>query len=76
MPKPLINMIPSDEEIGDDSRDQSNKNMVLNPTFKPGFSQTPHLLTQAALNDLIRDFNLSKKQAELLSSRIKILNIR
>lgn len=35
----------------------------------------PHLLTQGDLNDLVRDLNLSKKQAELLGSRLKGWNL-
>ena len=35
----------------------------------------PHLLTQAALNDLIRDLDLSKDKSELLASRLKQRNL-
>jgi len=35
----------------------------------------PHLLTQGELNIIIRDLNLSKKQAELLGSRLKGWNL-
>ena len=35
----------------------------------------PHLLTQGELNDLVRDLKLSKKQAELLGSRLRGLNL-
>jgi hypothetical protein len=31
----------------------------------------PHLVAQSELNDLVRDLNLSKAQAELLGSRLK-----
>jgi len=34
-------------------------------------SNEPHLLIQGDLNDIVRDLNLSKKQAELLGSRLK-----
>ena len=35
----------------------------------------PHLLTQGELNDLVRGFKLSKKQAELLGSRLRGWNL-
>lgn len=34
-------------------------------------SSEPHLLDQGDLNDLVRDLNLSKQQAELLGSQLK-----
>ena len=38
-------------------------------------SSEPHLLTQGDLNDTVRQFNLFKKQAELLGSRLKGSNL-
>ena len=38
-------------------------------------SNEPHLLTQGGQNDIVRDLNLSKKQAELLGSRLKGWNL-
>lgn len=38
-------------------------------------SSTPHLLTQADLNDLVRDVGLSKQKAELLGSRLQEYNL-
>ena len=38
-------------------------------------SKEPHLLTQGDLNDIVRNLNLSKKQAELLGSRLKGWNL-
>jgi len=38
-------------------------------------SNEPHLLTQGDLNDVVRALNLSKKQAELLGSRLKAWNL-
>ena len=59
--------MPSDEVVG-----QSNKNMDCDPTF-PGASsfKEPHLPIQGDLNDIVRDLNLSYKQAEILGSRLK-----
>jgi len=38
-------------------------------------SNEPHLLAHGDLNDIVHDLNLSKKQAELLSSRLKGWNL-
>ena len=35
----------------------------------------PHVLNQSDLNDLVRDFNLSKLKAEILGSRLKQWNL-
>ncbi|EFA13536.1 hypothetical protein TcasGA2_TC005054 [Tribolium castaneum] len=40
-----------------------------------GPSSKPVLFTQAALNDLIRDLDLSKERSELLASRLKERNL-
>ena len=40
-----------------------------------GFGGIPQLLTQAYLNDLVRDLDLPKKSAELLTSRLKDRNL-
>jgi len=45
--------------------------MDCDPTFAGAYSsKEPHLLTQGDLNEIVRDLNLSKKQAELLGSRL------
>jgi len=50
--------------------------MDCDPTFAGASSSNePHLLTQGNLNVIVRDLNLSKKQAELLVSRLKGWNI-
>ena len=57
----------SDEDVG-----QANNNTDCDPTFAGACSSNePHLLTQADLNDIVRDLNLSKKETELLGSRLK-----
>ena len=49
----------SDEDVG-----QANNNMDRDPTLAGACSSNePHLLTQGDLNDIVRDLNLSKKQA-------------
>jgi hypothetical protein len=46
------------------------------PTFEAScFSLEHHLWTWGDLNDLLRDLNLSEKQAELLGSRLKGWNL-
>ena len=40
-----------------------------------GFGGIPQLLTQADLNDLVRDLDLPKKSAELLACRLKDKNL-
>jgi len=50
--------------------------MDCDPTFAGACSSNePHLLTQGDLNDIVCDLNLSKKHAELLSSRLKGWNL-
>ena len=73
MPKPPTNTTPesTDEDVG-----QANNNMDFDPTFAGATSSNePHLLTQGDLNDIVRDLNLSKKQAEILGSRLKGWNL-
>jgi len=63
--------IDSNYDVG-----QANNNMDCDPTFAGTCSSNqPHLLTQGALKDIVRDLNLSKKQAELLGSRLNGWNL-
>jgi len=69
------NMMLNDSESSDEDAGQANNNMDCGPTFAGACSSNePHLLTQGDLND-VRDLNLSKKQAELLHSRLKGWNL-
>ena len=62
----------SDIESSGEGIGQANNKMDCNPTFAGASSSSePHLLTQGGLNDIVRDLNLSKKQPELLGSRLK-----
>ena len=55
----------SDEDVG------QAKNMDCDPPFAGACSSDePHLLTQGDLNDIVRDLNMLKKQAELLGSSL------
>jgi len=69
--KPPVNPTFSDEN-SDSDEDQGQcvgDNSDCDPTFKASCPPSePHLLTQGNLNDLARDLNFSKKQAELLGS--------
>jgi hypothetical protein len=59
-------MTLSDSESSDEDLGQSNKNVDCDLTFAGASSSNePHLLTQGDLNGIVRDLNLSKKQAEL-----------
>ena len=76
VPKPPTNMMLSDCESSDEDVGQANNIMECDPTFVGASSSNePHLLTQGDLNDIVRDLNLSKKQAELLGSRLKGWNL-
>jgi len=76
VPKPPTNMtlsksVSSDEDVG-----QANNNKDYDPTFAEACSSNePHLLTQGDLNNIVHNLNLSKKQAELLRSRLKGWNL-
>jgi hypothetical protein len=62
----------SDSESSDEDVGQAASNMDCDPTFAGATSSNePHLLTQMDPNDIVRDFNLSKKQVEILGSRLK-----
>lgn len=50
------------------------KDDIEDPDFG-GTSTEPYRINQFDLNDLIRDLNLSKNQAELLASRLKGWNL-
>jgi len=69
-------MTLSDSESSDEDVGKDNNNMDCDPTCARAYSSNePHQLTQGDMNDIIRDLNLSKKQAKLLSSRLKGWNL-
>ena len=64
VPKPPTNMALSDSESSDEDVGQANNNGDCDPTFSGACSSNePHLLTRWDLNDIVRDLNRSKKQA-------------
>ena len=76
VPKPPTNMTLRESETSDEDVGKDNNNMDCDPTFARACSSSePYLLTQRDLHDIVRDFNLSKKQAELLGSRLKGWNL-
>jgi len=71
VPKPPTNMT-SNNESSDEDVGQADNSMDCDPTFAGACSSNePHMLTEGDLNYIVRDLNLSKKQAELLGSRLK-----
>jgi hypothetical protein len=78
VPEPPENLTFSDvsSNSDEDHGEQEGDNVVCGLIFKASCSSSePHLLRQGDLNDLIRDLNLSQKQAELLGSRLKGWNL-
>jgi len=76
VPRPPTNMTLSDSGPSDENVGQANNNMDCDPTFAGACSSNePHLLTQGDVNDVVRDLNLSKKQDELLGSKLKSWNL-
>ncbi|UYV76697.1 hypothetical protein LAZ67_14001794 [Cordylochernes scorpioides] len=69
VPQPPENVIFSDDDS--DRREQQWDDT----NFEAGALSEPHLLTQGDLNDLVRDLDVSKKQSELLGSRLKGWNL-
>ena len=62
--------------LAKDTDRKKRKNVDRFPTFQAScFSSERHLLTQEDLNYPVRDLNLSRKQAEILGSRLKGWNI-
>jgi hypothetical protein len=62
----------SDRESNEEGVGQTNNNTEYDPAFAGVCSSNePNLLTKGDLNDIVRDLNLSKKQAELSDSRLK-----
>jgi len=69
-------MTRGDGESKDEDVGQLNEDMDCDPTLSGvSSSNEPTLLTQRYLNDIVRDLNLSKKEAELLGSRLKDWNL-
>ncbi|KYM94050.1 hypothetical protein ALC62_15341, partial [Cyphomyrmex costatus] len=63
-----------DEDVNENNRDDDYLDTDFD-FYANDISTGPHLLTQKDVNDLVRDLNLSKMQAELLTSRLKNWNL-
>jgi hypothetical protein len=69
---------PPEKWAIDDNNDDEPVPMeqdITDPDFQPSTSNEPHLISQSELNDLVRDLNLSKSQAEFLGSRLQGWNL-
>ena len=66
VPAPPQNLSLSETESSSSSSYANSRDQ----TFE-GDDGKPHLIEQSEFNDLIRDLNLSKDKAELLTSRLK-----
>jgi hypothetical protein len=78
IPKPPANVIVDDEDSATDEADleQIGETFDCDSKFEANCSSSkPHLLIQGDLNDLERYLNLSKKEAEILASRLKGWNL-
>ena len=76
VPQPPENIHLTDEEEEYEPTEHDVEDVTHDPTFEAsGSSSYPHLITQGDLNDLVRDLNLSKRQAELLGSRLNGWNL-
>jgi hypothetical protein len=74
VPKPPYLTFSNDNS--DSGEVQERDNVDCHPTFGTScYSFEPHLLTQEDLNDLVRDLILSKKQVDLLGSRLTWWNL-
>lgn len=74
VPKPpsiLEEFALSEEEILDEDEPSTSSD----PCFNPSHKATPHLIQQKELNDIVRDLNLTKWQAEVLGSRLQQWNL-
>ena len=75
VPKPPTKMLLNESEWSDEDVSEANKNIDCDPTFAGASSSNElHLLTQGDLNAIIRDLNVSKKQAELIGRVITVSN--
>jgi len=68
---PKICTLNSELEEEDTEKTGPHELEPTDPDFQGPASESPHKLTQKELNDLVRDLELPKVKAELLSSRMK-----
>ena len=74
LPPPLFTSLP--EVVDEPENSTTEKSSLEDDCYEPlADYRTPILITQAFLNDLVRDLNPPKKFAELLGSRIQHNNL-
>lgn len=71
IPKPPTD---SSELISDTASNSDSPSSLVSDEFVPETSNAPQPLSQAKLNDIVRDLNLPKDAAELLGSRLQLGN--
>ena len=62
-------------DMTDTSSSEESTSDMYGDMSVPDADNSPHLLGQAELNDLVRDLKLTKKKAELLGSRLQERNL-
>ena len=72
IPKPLTNF-DFDSDI--ESLDEDIVLLDTDEDYVDKHTRIPHLIHQSELNDLVRDLNLTKNQAEILGSRLQEWNL-
>lgn len=80
VPVPPETIITSSDETESESKDPSpeastSHNIPDELSSSDSASAKPHLITQADLNDLVRDLDLPKTKAQLLGSRLQQWNL-
>lgn len=69
---------PPESYTLDSESDSESTSPEAGPSYIPSSHElpdTPHLITQGELNDLVRDLDLPKSKAELLGSRLQQWNL-
>ncbi|GFW82271.1 hypothetical protein TNCV_3817521 [Trichonephila clavipes] len=70
IPKPSQHVTLDKDRSDSDKSKEEEETVCGYTTFEPSCSSDPHLLTQEDLNDLIRNLKLSKKESEMIGSRL------
>ena len=74
LPPPLFTSLP--ELVNEPVSSTSEESFLEDDCYEPlADNKSPILITQAFLNDLVRDLNLPKESAELLGSRLQHNNL-
>ena len=74
LPPPLVTSLP--EVVDEPERSTTEESSLEDDCYEPlADYRSPILITQAFLNDLVRDLNLPKESAKLLGSRLQHNNL-